>query len=119
MKPALIMTCDLERDAGSRDAMGGGENWQILASNVACYWWAAPGSVGNAGEVLIASEVERVMLDRCQDVSVGDRIVKLVDHLGRTVFEDEDDYRVIEHVTPQRNHLDCVLSYAQITGGRR
>lgn len=113
------MRCSYSRAAGTRDTFGQMTGWGAATTNVACYWWAGTPSRSGAGETpaVVATEQEHLLVDRSTDIRQGDRITQVVDHLGRTVFS-ATDYRMVEHVTVQRNHLDCTLRYAEPIGGR-
>lgn len=108
MRPRLSMRFWTSRDQGGTDPYGGGQNYQPSLSDEPCYWWVTSGraQVDDSRSVVLAEE--HMFVDRRSDLKAGDRIMQLVDHEGRLVF-DASDYREVEHVAIERDFLDCSL----------
>ena len=117
--PPLTMLCTIKRPSGSTDAFGAPTGLTNVATDVPCYWWSDASSRTTGGEAtgVVATETEHLVLARGTDIQQGDNITEVIDHLGVPVFG-EEDYRVVEHVVMQRNHLDCTLRYGMVLGGR-
>jgi hypothetical protein len=100
--------------------MGEGQEYAAVATDVPCYWWQwiQSGTQGAGSQIImVATEEERIVFDRDEGVQPEDHITRMVDHKGRPIF-DEDHYRTVESVTPERTHIDTVVRYARAAGGR-
>ncbi len=118
--PPLSMTCAIARPApGTQDSFGQPNSAPNVATGVRCCWWSGENAWTLKVDLSGATAVdqEHIIFARGQNVQAGDRITTVVDHLGATVFS-STDYRVVEHVTVQRNHLYCTLRYGKSIGGR-
>lgn len=115
MKPPLTMLCNVAR-GGTRDSFGQVGAPSTVATGVPCYWWAGPSRRDQSEAGVTAVEVEHLLVARDADVKQGDRITGVTDHLGRTVFS-SSDYRLVEHVVPERSFLDCTLRTGKPIGG--
>jgi hypothetical protein len=118
--PPLPMTCTIARLPGTYDTFGEPNAAAAVASGVPCYWWSSDLSsrISNSNVPgIVATETEHLLLAPGTDIQQGDQITTVSDHLGNVVFA-ATDYRVVEHVTIQRNHLDCTLRYGEVVGGR-
>lgn len=102
-----------ERDVGGSDPYGGGVDWQPVLTDAAAAWWVATGreAVDQQRQVTVADE--HLQLARDADVTAGDRVVKVVDHRGRVIFDAAAQgsgvAREVEHVAVLRDHVDCSL----------
>lgn len=63
-------------------------------------------------------DTDHIIVDHGAAVLEGDQVLSVTDHLGRTVFS-EEDFRVVDHFVYERTHLDCVLKYGRVGGARR
>ena len=119
MKPPLVMSCTIARPASTQDSFGQPNSAPVVATSVPCYWWPGEGAwnvrVSLAGATVV--DQEHVVFAPGQDVRTGDRIATVTDHLGNVVFA-AADYRVVEHVAIQRNHIDCTVRFGRPIGGR-
>ncbi len=105
MKPPLTMTATLWREGRTANL------------TLPCYWWYRSAWQSRQGVDLTDLDTEHLLVDRGADVQPGDRVLSIVDHLGATVFS-SSDFRVLDHITHERLHLDCTLKYGR-TGGAR
>ena len=106
MIPPLTMTATVRRGGRATDA------------TLACYWWSFTTWQNRQGVAALADvDSEHILLDHGTDIAVGDTVVGLTDHLGRTVFG-ADAFRVVDVITYERSHLDCTLRYGRVGGGR-
>lgn len=119
MKPPLTMTCTIARAPGTYDTFGEANAAVAVASGVPCYWWSdASSRISNLNVPgVVATEIEHLLFAPGTDVRQGDQITTVSDHLGTVVFA-AADFRVVEHVTIQRSHIDCILRYGEVVGGR-
>lgn len=106
-RASLKMRCWTERDTGGDDPYGGGETWAAVESSARCLWWVTSGREQISDDRSVVLADERLIVDHGTDIAEGDRITKVVDNMGRTVFENIP--RVVEHVMHGRQHLDCAL----------
>jgi hypothetical protein len=113
------MTCTIARAPGTYDTFGEPNAAATVASGVACYWWSGmPSRIANASVPgIVATETEHLLFAAGTDVRQGDQISTVSDHLGAVVFA-AADFRLVEHVTIQRSHIDCTLRYGEVVGGR-
>ena len=112
------MACTIARLPGAKDTFGGPTAAASVATGVACYWWSQSGSrlADSGAPGIVATETEHILFVPGTDVRQGDQITTVVD--GSTTIFAAPDYRVVEHVVPQRNHIDCTLRFGEAIGGR-
>jgi len=106
-RASLRMRCWTERDTGGNDPYGGGEEWTPMLASRRCLWWGTSGREQTSDDRSVVIADEHLLIDHDADVLPGDRIVKVVDGMGRTVFDGQR--RIIEHVSHGRQHVDCSL----------
>ena len=99
--------CWTERDTGGDDPYGGGESWTAVLASQRCLWWVSSGreQIDDQRSVVLAEE--HLIVPHGVDVVEGDRVVKVTDEMGRTVFD--GSRREVEHVGFGRQHVDCSL----------
>lgn len=105
---SLRMRCSIVRVVDGGDPFGGATATVTVAEDVRCLWWTRSGreNVDDSRTVVLADE--HVLFAHGTDVQPGDRIVGLVDTVGREPFG-PGGFREVEHVTFGRGHLDCAL----------
>lgn len=113
------MTCTVARHGATADTFGQPTSAAPVATSVPCYWWSGTQSRTASGNTpgVIATDTEHILFDAGSDVRQGDQITTVSDHLGAVVFT-AADFRVVEHVAVQRNHIDCTLRFGRAIGGR-
>lgn len=110
--PPLTMRAWTQRRSGAVDAYGHPTGWADQLPNEPCYWWVVSGDERVDEQRSVALAVERVMLSRDADIATGDRIRRLVDHAGRTIWDHVDGEglaREVEHVAVERTHVEARL----------
>lgn len=119
MRPQFVMRCTVARHGGTGDTFGQAAAASPAATSVPCYWWSGSQSrsADAGGPGVTATESEHVLFAPGTDVRQGDQITTVTDHLGDVVFA-AVDFRVVEHVAVQRNHIDCTLRFGRSIGGR-
>lgn len=113
MNPPMPMKFWTER-AGTTDQRGNETGYAAHVSDADCYWWMEPGdeAVSESRSVTVASE--HVITSHGVDVDEGDRVVKVVDHEARTVFDTSagDVFREVEYVVHHRDFIELILARA-------
>ena len=106
-RASMRMRCWTERDTGGDDPYGGGENWTAVLQSERCLWWVTSGREQISDDRSVVLADEHLIVGHGSDIAEGDRVVKVTDQAGRTVFDGQR--RVVEHVVHGRQHLDCSL----------
>ncbi|MFW6091489.1 MAG: hypothetical protein ACODAF_06390 [Actinomycetota bacterium] len=112
MKPRLSMRAWTERQGTGDDPFGGGGDWSDVLTDEPCWWWSSSGQEAIDPQRAVAIGGEHVMFDVGTDVAAGDRVRKLVDDRGVTVWNSADASglaREVEHVGHQRDHVAVTL----------
>ncbi len=113
------MRCSIARPPGTFDSFGQQQPPQTVASDVPCYWWALDTWADQRGSspAMANISVEHLLVALGTDIRPGDWVTEVTDHRGRTVFA-ASEYRVVEHPSIRRNHIDCTLKYGLSLEGR-
>lgn len=110
----MVMRFWTHRDQEAADPYGGGSDFQAHLSDIPCYWGVTGGdeSVSESRQVTTADE--NILCAHGTDVQEGDRVVRVDDHEGRTVFDTAsgDAFREVEHVADLRDFFDLSLQRA-------
>ena len=105
--PPFIMSATVSRPGRSADV------------TLPCYWWNHSAWQNRQAVAALADvDSDHMLVAHGSDIQEGDRVLSVTDHLGRTVFS-EDDFRVVDLISFERNHLDCTLRCGRVGGARQ
>ncbi len=115
-QPPLIMRCNILQPSTSVDSVGQPVETGTETKEVPCYWWSQS-TLRNESAGVTAVEGEHLVVALGTNITPGDHITEVSNEHGDVIFG-ATEWRLVEHVTIQRNHIDCVLRYGQPVGGR-